>query len=90
MPYHGLEFRSKIQFTAMARMPSLIYKAAVKTGAASNTHYIQTAICEALARDLDLDLDTLLAELPPRRGPSAALFGSDRRARRRRPVEKVR
>jgi hypothetical protein len=68
MPFRLNEFRTKIQFIAPARMPSLIYKASQALGYPSNTVYIQHAVCEALARDLDLDLGELLAELPPSRG----------------------
>lgn len=68
MPFRLNEHRAKIQFLASARIPSLIYRASVLTGAKSNTVYIQRAICAALARDLDLDEDELLAEQPPSRG----------------------
>jgi hypothetical protein len=40
----------------------------------SNTAYCQIAVCEKLARDLDLDLDELLATLPRRRTTSNYLF----------------
>lgn len=79
MPFRLDETRAKIQFLTSARMPSLIYKACVATGTISNTVYIQHAVCEALSRDLDIPLDTLLGELPPPRGNSATLFGGSRR-----------
>lgn len=74
MPYRLDEFRAKVQFTTSAEMPMLVYDACVKTGCPSNTVYYQRATCGALARDLGLDLDTLLAALPAPRGPSAHLF----------------
>ena len=65
MPYRLDPLRqAKIHFVTSARMPSLIYKAAKKTGKCSNTVYIQHALCEILARDLDMDEDELLGELP--------------------------
>jgi hypothetical protein len=68
MPYRLNEHRAKVQFLASARIPSLLYRASVATGLPSNTVYVQRAVCEALARDLDLDLDELIAEQPPSRG----------------------
>lgn len=62
--------RAKIQFVTFAQMPRLIYKACLATGLSSNTVYIQRAVCEALARDLGLDLDKLLADLPANRSNS--------------------
>jgi hypothetical protein len=84
MPYRLNEHRAKIQFLTSARMPSLIYKACVRTGIPSNTAYIQHAVCEALARDLDIPLDDLLAELPPNRTSASHLFGENRRPMPRR------
>lgn len=63
-PFRLNEFRTKIQFLAPARMPSLVYKACLATGMVSNTVYIQHAVCEALARDLGMDLQELLDDLP--------------------------
>lgn len=57
----------------------MIYAAVLATGKVSNTQYIQHAVCAALARDLDLDLDSLLARLPEPRGMAAVPFGEDRR-----------
>jgi hypothetical protein len=68
------EFRAKIQFTTAAWMPYQIYKACQATGILSNTAYCQIALCEKLAKDLDLDLDQLLASLPKRRGMANWLF----------------
>lgn len=76
-PHRLNEFRGKIQFVTAARHPSLIRQAAEKTGCigpsgrASSTRYIQVAICRALSRDLGLDYDELLAELPPLTGRAA-------------------
>jgi hypothetical protein len=81
MPFRLDEHRAKIQFVTSAAMPSMIFKACLATGMVSNTAYIQRAVCEALARDLDLDLDELLASLPPHRGNSKVLFGDERRQR---------
>jgi len=79
MPHRLNEFRAKIQFVTSAEMPSLIYRACTETGCESNTVYIQRAVCEALARDLDMPLDTLLSALPPPRSRAAMLMGPDRR-----------
>src|SRR4029077_12146297 len=71
--------RTKIQFTTAAWMPHLVYQACLAAGIVSNTVYVQHAVCEALARDLGLDLDALLADLPAPRGHSATLNGNSRR-----------
>jgi hypothetical protein len=80
MPHRLDEFRAKIQFVAHAAMPSQIRKAAIATGKPSNTVYIQHALCRALARDLGLDYEDLIAALPPPRGPASSLFGRSQRA----------
>lgn len=82
MPHRLNEFRAKIQFVTSAEMPSLIYKACLETGIASNTAYVQHAVCEALARDLGIPLEDLLAKLPPNRSNSKVLFGGDRKPKR--------
>lgn len=71
MPFRLDEFRAKVQFMTFARMPSLITKAAKKHGYVSNTQYIQHRLCEALARDLDLNVDELKDSLPPATGGAA-------------------
>lgn len=68
------EFRAKIQFTTASWMPYQIYQACLATGILSNTRYCQEAICEKLARDLNLDLDELLAALPKNRTVANRLF----------------
>lgn len=68
------EFRAKVQFTTSAQMPMMVYEACLRTGIPSNTVYYQLATCAALARDLNLDFDELVASLPPPRGPSGHLF----------------
>lgn len=80
MPHRLDEFRAKIQFVTYAAMPSQIRKAANETGMPSSTRYIQVAVCRALARDLDLDYEGLLDQLPPPRGPASTLFGRSLRA----------
>lgn len=70
--------RTKIQFTTYARMPTDIYKACVATGVVSNTVYVQHAVCEALARDLDIPLDELLDELPTPRTRAKTRFTTAR------------
>lgn len=77
MPYRLDEFKAKVQFVTSAEMPHLIYKACLKKGVTSNTVYIQHAVCEALARDLDIPVEDLLAKLPPPRGRNKSPF--DRR-----------
>jgi hypothetical protein len=74
MPYRLDEFRAKVQFTTSADMPMQVYDACLKTGCPSNTVYYQYAVCAALARDLGLDYDELVANLPPPRGPANHLF----------------
>jgi hypothetical protein len=66
--------RAKVQFTTAAWMPYRIYRACLATGIVSNTVYCQHALCEALARDLGLDLHTMLDDLPAPRGPSGHLY----------------
>lgn len=73
MPFRLDDFRAKIQFITYAAMPSQIFRAAKATGKVSNTQYIQHAVCEALARDLGLDLQDLLDTLPPPKGRAAFL-----------------
>ena len=70
----GFPGRAKVQFTTSAEMPHLIYKACLEVGCVSNTVYIQHAIVDALARDLQMDPYNLLAALPAPRGPSAHLY----------------
>jgi hypothetical protein len=57
--------RTKIAFTTMTGMPSLIHTAAEATGCASNTEYINRALCRALGADLCIDEESLLDRLPP-------------------------
>lgn len=68
------EFRAKVQFTTSAAMPALIHRACLATGVVSNTVYCQYALCEALARDLGIDVEELKAKLPQPRGPAAHVF----------------
>lgn len=77
MPFRLNEFRAKIQFTTSAEMPSLVYQACLKTGAVSNTVYIQHAVIDALARDLDLDPDELRSHLPEPRGAAAKVWSPE-------------
>ena len=63
-PKYGLP-RAKIQFVTFAAMPNMIYQGCLASGLTSNTVYIQHAVCEALSRDLGIDLDELLGMLPP-------------------------
>ena len=79
MPFRLDEFRAKIQFVTSSQMPHLIYKACLRTNTASNTRYIQEAVCEKLARDLDMPLQDLLDALPPCRTAAAALWDGSRR-----------
>lgn len=86
MPWRLDEFRAKVSFTTSAEMPHLVYRACLATGTVSNTAYYQVAVCERLARDLDIPLDVLLARLPPRRGPAAHVFDPDDHLMARYPV----
>lgn len=65
--------RAKVQFVTFAAMPSMIYEACVKTGITSNTVYIQRAVCEALARDLGMDVEDLYGMLPSALGNAKRL-----------------
>lgn len=85
MPFRLNEFRAKIQFVTSAQMPHLIYKACLATGVESNTVYVQRAVCEALARDLNIPLQDLLDSLPEPRSRAAMLMD-----RTTRPIEEVR
>jgi hypothetical protein len=57
----------------------MVYKACLATGTPSNTVYIQHAVCEALARDLDIPLQRLLDALPSPRSRANNLFDANRR-----------
>lgn len=57
-------------------MPNMIYKACLLTKTPSNTRYIQEAVCEKLARDLDIPVETFLEMLPALRGPATTLIQS--------------
>lgn len=74
IPHRLNKFRVKIQFVTFAGMPSMIYKACLATGTVSQTRYIQVAVCEKLARDLNMRLDDLLVMLPAPRGPATMLL----------------
>lgn len=55
-------------------MPRMIYQACQATRTVSQTRYCQEALCEKLARDLDLPVENLLARLPEPRGRAAYLL----------------
>lgn len=79
MPFRDPEGnRTTIKIATFARMPSLIYEACLSTGTPSNTRYIQEALCMRLAKDHGIPYDSLLAQLPPTRSNSAALFDGNR------------
>lgn len=67
--------KTKIQFITSVQMPSLVYKAVVKTKKPSQSVYIQHAVCEALSRDLGIPLEELLAQLPKARGADSDILG---------------
>jgi hypothetical protein len=71
MPFRLNDLRAKIQFVAPASFPNLIYQACLATDTVSNTRYLQEALCDALARDLGLDRDDLMEQLPTPWGPAA-------------------
>ena len=73
MPFRLGEMRTKVQFVTFAAMPSLVNAAAKRSGKPSNTVYIQHAVCEALARDLGVPLNTLMEQLPPPKGKANSL-----------------
>lgn len=82
MPFRLNEHRAKIQFITSARMPSLIYRACLAKGVASNTRYVQEAVARRLSEDLGIPLGDLLDELPPPRSKAAHLFGPGEHQRR--------
>ena len=78
------DFRNPaIRFVTSTRMPHDIHLACQATGTVSVSVYVQHAVCEALARDLNLPLADLLAALPEPKSNAATLFGSGERARAR-------
>lgn len=77
--------RTKVQFTTASWLPFRVFEACKATGTVSNTVYIQRAVCEALARDLNLPLDSLLSELPEPRGPSKHLYDPEENTMNRYP-----
>lgn len=74
MPWRLTETTAKVQFVTGHWMPYRVYEACVKTGVVSNSRYYQLAVCEKLARDLGLNLDELIAQLPPPRSKAKHLF----------------
>lgn len=62
----------RIQFISSNQLPSLIWKAAKKTGRLSSTEYLQDIICAQVAKDLGLNVEDLKAALPPRRRQNAS------------------
>jgi hypothetical protein len=68
MPFRLGPGRAKIQFLTSASMPMNIYDARQKVGVTSQTRYIQLAVCAALSRDLGIDYEELVRELPEYRG----------------------
>lgn len=87
MPFRNLgEYVGKVAFTTSAEMPRLVYLACLKTGTPSNTAYYQDAICERLAHDLDIPIERLRANLPPRRTSAAHLYDPDEHKNTRRPT----
>ena len=83
VPFRLDEFRAKIQFITSAEMPALIYKACLATDTCSNTRYIQEAVCERLAKDLDIPVERLLDRLPTPKSRAAVPFGPDRKPARK-------
>jgi hypothetical protein len=81
MPFRLSELSAKIQFITSAQMPSMIYRACLATGTVSNTVYIQRALAEALARDLNIPVEDIMANLPAPRGPAAHLYEHDQPVR---------
>lgn len=90
MPWRDGGNRTTMQFLTFTQMPMLVYRACLRSGKVSNTHYIQHAICEALARDLDIPLEELLAELPPPREPNNRAWAQAQRYGPANTVEEVR
>lgn len=72
MAFRNDAFAAAIKFATFPGMASLITRARTERGIASNTRYIQEAICEKLARDGIEPLPSLLAKLPPSRADNPA------------------
>lgn len=75
MNYRIDEHRTTMHFLTCVDMPLLVHEACLATDTPSNTRYMQEAICRRLAADLHLDLDELLAKLPPGRAQSRIIGG---------------
>lgn len=54
-----------LHFRTSAAMPSLVRKAANKTGRVSSTDYLQQVVAKAVAKDLGVPLAAVLEALPP-------------------------
>lgn len=74
MVFHINDITTKIQFATSREMPSLIYQACLKTGVVSNTAYCQKALAEALARDLGVPVEEIMAKIPRNRSNALHLF----------------
>lgn len=85
----GFDGRSKIQFTSSASMPYQVYQACLRTGIISNTVYYQRAVCEALARDLGIPVEELLADMPAPRGPAKHLYDPEEGTMKRYPIRRI-
>lgn len=86
MPFRLGPDRKKIQFLTSASMPMMIFRAREPKGE-SQTRYIQIAVAQRLARDLQIPIEDILADLPPthsERGDKFAKGRGEERVREKR------
>lgn len=82
MPWEGIGVRqSMVQFAASTRMPALIRKAATSAGECSSSAWLRKVMAEAVARELGMDVDELVAQQPQCRCSVTTLFGESRQSR---------
>lgn len=67
MPFSVHPGATKIQFATATELPMLISKARALRGYTSNTQYVQRVLARAVADDLGIDYEDLLARMPPTR-----------------------
>lgn len=59
--------KTHVWISTFTGMPALVHRAVEETGSPSMAAYMREAICVALARDLDIPYEDLIAQLPPTR-----------------------
>lgn len=64
MPYKLGTTDTQVQIQCSKNLPVMVYRARQVSGHASNASYIREAIIQAIARDLGVSAEELLAEQP--------------------------